>query len=480
MPAPVGSAPASLTEVLGRVEEARARFDRFAWTNALLQVDFTRVEAEVRSSSAQWAPGEGSLAGTLFSVKDLFATAGIVSTAGSLLLADNVPEKDAVVVERLRAAGSVLVGKGNCAEFGFGIDSENRVGGRVLHPSHPAVSPGGSSGGDAVAVATRVVDFGIGTDYGGSVRWPAQAVGVLGLRTGVGLVPRTGELPGCGDLSGAGTGVRNPWSLLGALETVGILARSPRTLVDVLRTIRGSDRRDWLTQLPGFGPIPLDGAPRRRRGRLAVSDLPGLGVLTSPVAAAMGRVRATIDGLGLERVEVPDALDGAFETYRVLRQSLDHHVEVRALSAGREDLLCQTTREALAAQLPATGMTLEVAKAWSTREDVAAGVRALLDDVDVLIVPVAAYPPLAYGAAALGGAGLDPGEVMRHCRAVSLTGLPALSVPFDDAPAGQGVSIQIVGPDGGEELCCEVAIELGRAIGSSWAHRSADRDSRWI
>src|ERR1700761_2714993 len=112
---------------------ARARWAEFSWTRALLAV-----------TTAERAATRGPLAGLTFTVKDTFATAGLASTAGSLLLAGHVPERDAVVVARLRAAGATLFAKANCAEFGNGIDTETRIGGRVLHPADPAVSPGGS------------------------------------------------------------------------------------------------------------------------------------------------------------------------------------------------------------------------------------------------------------------------------------------------------------------------------------------------
>jgi Asp-tRNA(Asn)/Glu-tRNA(Gln) amidotransferase A subunit family amidase len=154
---------------------ARQRWVELSWTRALLAV-----------TTAERAAAEGPLGGLTFTVKDTFAAAGLPSTGGSLLLAGHVPDRDATLIARLKAAGAALFAKANCAEFGNGIDTETRIGGRVLHPTDPAVSPGGSSGGDAVAVAGGIVDFAIGGDYGGSVRWPAQCTGVYGLRTLVG------------------------------------------------------------------------------------------------------------------------------------------------------------------------------------------------------------------------------------------------------------------------------------------------------
>jgi amidase len=451
-------------------ERARALYEQYAWTNALLEVDFDRVRAELERADGPSAPGPGSaLAGSLFSVKDTFATAGIRSTAGSLVLRDNIPVRDAVVVERLRHRGAVLVGKGNCAEFGFGVHTENRIGGRVHHPFDPTISPGGSSGGDAVAVAIGVADFALGSDYGGSVRWPAQSVGILGLRTGVGQVPRTGQIPGAGGQSGAtGPPVRNPWSLAGMLETVGIFARSTERIAEVFGAIRGPDHLDSLTQRVG---TPLRGAmaPSAHR-RIGVTD--GREILGGrpEVRAAMDRLRLAAKACDLEVVEVAGLLEGAFETYTNLRRHLDHHVDVRAVCAGAEQLLCAETRQVLAGAGPDRAFGPAWPEDWARREEICGRVRQLLGEVDAIVLPVAPTGPVPFAARPLvDGQRLDANQLMSYCRAVSLTGLPALSIPFDLPATGHGVSLQIVGPDGGEERCCQLAAQLGGAAGLPWA-----------
>lgn len=458
------------------IDESQRCYEQFAWTNALLEVDFDRVRRQRGvNHDGVCCLGPRSLSQALFSVKDVFATQGIRTTAGSLVLRDNVPRADAVVVERLRRAGAVVVGKGNCAEFGFGIDSSNRVGGRVLHPWSTEISPGGSSGGDAVAVATGMVDFAIGADYGGSVRWPAQSVGILGLRTGVGQVSRTGEIPGCGGEIGTRRHIiRNPWSLSGALETVGIFARSTRYLKEVFRKIRGADGFDWLSGFGGVNP-PRQMLPRGGSGmwRIAVVDVRGIAPAAPAVEAAIARARAAARSAGCTVVDVGSLFDGAFETYTELRALTDHHVDVRTVCADQESLLCEETQRILdcAARVQPVGQA--VSRAWGRRELVAARVAAIFDHVDVLVLPVAPTGPIPFGGTTvLNGRSLDANALMSYCRAVSLTGLPALSVPFDDAPPGTGVSIQIVGPHGSEERCCEVAEHLGLVAGLPWAKGS--------
>src|SRR5262249_2275817 len=130
-----------------------------------------------------------------FTVKDIIATAGIRTTAGTLLLRQHVPTRDASAIERLERAGAVLLGKSNCPEFGLDIHTWNRVFGGTRNPHNEQYTSGGSSGGDRAAVASGCAGFGIGTDYGGSIRWPAQCTGLAALRTTVGVVPTTGQLP---------------------------------------------------------------------------------------------------------------------------------------------------------------------------------------------------------------------------------------------------------------------------------------------
>ena len=137
----------------------------------------------------------GPLAAVPFTVKDLIATRGVLSTAGSLILRDHVPAWGATAVERLCAVGAVLLGKANCPEFGLAVHTGNRLFGETLSPLGPGLSPAGSSGGDASAVASGMAAFGIGTDYGGSIRVPAHCTGLAALRPTPGLIPGTGQFP---------------------------------------------------------------------------------------------------------------------------------------------------------------------------------------------------------------------------------------------------------------------------------------------
>lgn len=443
-----GAAAASGAAEPTRVERALDAWELYRWTNALLATD-----------SRPTRPNQGPLQGLLFSAKDVFASSELPTTAGSLVLRDHRPSADAVAISRLRQAGATLFAKSNCAEFGIGIHTETRLGGRVHHPFEPSISPGGSSGGDAVAVATGIVDFAIGADYGGSVRWPAQSVGVYGLRTTPGLVPRTGVVPG--------TGARQAdpcpsppvlWSLQGQLEVVGLLAADLGILTRALAALSGSDGEDWA----GLGADRP--ASRGDRRRLAVT----LGTEVSPVdETIIDRLTEYVErarAVGYEIVRVDGLLEGAPSLYAELRRGLDDLSDLRRLVDGKEDLLCAGTLAALAEAPPPGPFDSAVRDCWVEARRVVRRIRAVFDEADALLVPVAPVRALGHGAGAtLSGRVLQsPADLMCLCRAISLTGCPALSVPLGAKDLENGgrhsySSVQIVGPPGSELVCCEIA-----------------------
>jgi amidase len=436
----------TISNPAARLAAAHARWEEVRWTNALL------------ATADEPNPVEGSLSGLAFTVKDTFATAGVTSTGGSLLLENHVPTRDATLVARLKAAGATLVGKGNCAEFGNGIHTETRIGGRVMHPTDESVSPGGSSGGDAVAVATGIADFSIGGDYGGSVRWPAQCVRVYGLRTSAGLVPRTGRMP-----SGGGTrdhpviGPPAPFGLLSTVEVPGVFARSPEMIARVLDVIAGPDGDDWF----GLSAPPAASRGRELHGRIAVTTGRECGPVGEQSLDALSAARTAAVKAGFEIVDVPGILAGAVEMYNALRDDLDVLDDLRRLVGDDADLLCPGTRRVLESP-PGRGWgCAEVRETWARSRALVARVRAVFSQVDAMLLPVAAVSAVAHeGGVDVGGRWIEGPALMAQCRAISLTGLPSLAAPVLDIEPGRGVSVQVVGPPGGDWLCCEVAASL--------------------
>jgi amidase len=415
-----------VTVVLAHVDAALKRWDSVKASNALRAVDPTRIYAESTS-----AP-DGELSGLLCSIKDLLPVAGVESCAGSLTLEGNIPDHESALVETLRGSGAVIAGKGVCAEFGFGVDTENRLDGRVTNPLDPTISPGGSSGGDAVAVGTGVVDFAIAGDYGGSTRWPAQAMKVLGLRIGVGRAPERNQ-------------IGSPSSGLQArLDVPGVLARDPQVLQRVVQTLLA------------------DADPAERRGRLLVLPPIAFGAVTNHVITASKDAVRRFEDLGYTAKTADETLQrtliDAVTTYGELRRLTDLHDGVRAIVAGKEDLLCASTRAVLDAAAANTAQVDEATVAQLTRraDEIAATVAAALDEFDALLMPIAASGSIGFASTTdVGGAQRNAVALHAHLRAVSLTGLPALALPVRDH-----VAVQLVGAPRTELSLCDLATDF--------------------
>jgi amidase len=434
-----------------RAQRAAEAWDRWRWTNALLAFAEHATDGPVGTGGAH--ASAGPLGDVAVSVKDVFTVRGMVSRAGSLALDPAPADRDAVAVGRLRAAGAAIVAKGHCAEFAIGVTrTETRLGGSVLHPFDPHRSPGGSSGGDAVAVAAGVVDVALAGDYGGSVRWPAQAVGVYGLRTTAGMVPLDGRIPGAGATRADPTpGPPRRTTLQGQLEAVGLLARDPALLRRVLSVLAAQAR-------PAEQAWP--------RVRLALTSSPEVGPLGADATAALGAVAAAAEALGWEVVDPGPVLAGAAESYATLRAGLDDLDDLRRLVSGREELLCADTLGALAcAETTELCDTSALADARRTQAAVVARMTALFRSADALVLPVAAVGGTGGSdTVRVGGRWLDPAALMAHCRAVSVTGLPALSLPAVVGDDGRPVSVQIVGPSGADDRCCALGGALAAVL----------------
>ena len=220
------------------------------------------------------APPDGPLAGRTLLVKDLIDTAGIRTTYGSQIYADHVPERHATVVQRALDAGAVVVGKGNLPEFAWGVLGANPWYGTVHNPLHPGKTTGGSSAGNAAAIAAGLVDLGIGTDTGCSIRLPSAACGTVGLKSQWGLLPLDGVFPLCPSLDTVGPMGRTVGgrcaALVGAVGpsvpeprldglTVGLLRRAP-DLGDGRETEESDAAEAWVADLERLGARVVESA----------------------------------------------------------------------------------------------------------------------------------------------------------------------------------------------------------------------------
>ncbi|MDQ0616100.1 amidase [Arthrobacter globiformis] len=230
--------------------------------NAIVTLNPMAADDAAAADRAAAAGGPlGPLHGVPFTVKDTLATKGLRTTAGSPLLGDYVPEQSATAVRRLQEAGAVLLGKTNCSEFAVATHTSNPLFGDTWNPWDTGLTSGGSTGGDSAAVASGMSAFGLGTDFGGSIRWPAHCTGLASLRPTVGLVPETGLLPYVPPAVGESLPAPNSMSALHRLGTVAWLARSVDDLGVLLGVLAGTDGVDPSTRA-GTG-----GRPNRVPGR---------------------------------------------------------------------------------------------------------------------------------------------------------------------------------------------------------------------
>lgn len=398
----------------------------------------------------------GALHGVPFTVKDLITTAGLRTAAGSRLLLKNVPRFDASAVARLRRAGGLLLGKSACPEFGFGVTTSSSSFGITRNPWGWDLSPGGSSGGDSTLVAAGGTCLGLGTDYGGSLRWPAHATGVCALRPTPGRVPSTGQIPGLGGSAGEmGPALSDPYSPQGQLQVIGPIARSVADLELVLDLIAGPD---------GLDPLCLEA----NRHQSTVCDIHEVPVAwctddrSTPVRddidAVMETVAAGLGRAGFRVRHEPAALAGGHQAYNALR-SVDPLASLRALVGSQDAQLSASVRDALHQAFSGDSRLVSdirrQALMWR-----AEFIKAR-KETPVLLAPVAPGPAVHHDAAELVGSREVVGwELMAFCRAISLTATPVVVVRCGWSSDKLPVGIQVVAPPFREDL----ALALGKVL----------------
>ncbi len=337
--------------------------------------------------------GPGSLA-----VKDLFDTTGVRTTYGSPIFADHVPSATAEAVARLEAAGYVTAGKANLHEFAWGITSENRTFGTVPNPVAPGRIAGGSSGGCAAALAAGLVEYGLGSDSGGSIRIPAACCGVVGFKPTWGLVPLDGCFP-----------------LAPSFDHAGPMARD----------VEGCERM-MEALVPGFSPVEVSLADLR------------VGVAWTERADPLVRAHVEARCEGFERVEVPRP-EGVYPVFQ--REIVEAHAELYPANRDRYDPGIATKMDRARA---VTDEQVEAARA--ERERYREAIAAL--EVDLLVTPTI---PMVAPPAGLGDLALRE-RMIELTFPWNVTGSPALAIPCGPAEDGLPASLQLIGRPGEDAL----------------------------
>ena len=396
-----------------------------------------------------------ALHGVPVSIKDLTATKGIRTTWGSQAYRDHVPDKDDLVVERLKAAGAIVVGKTNTPEFGAGGNTFNALFGATRNPWNTALTCGGSSGGAAVAVACGMGPIAQGTDLGGSVRVPASFCGVLGFRPTPGLVPAY------------------PRTL--AWDTLSVTGPLARTVADValmLSAIAGPDDRapiSYEVDTSQFARAVR--APSIKGWRIAwAPDLHGLLPVDEEVAAVAQRAIRVFRSLGAKIETACPDFSGVKDIVRGTRAVAMVALQANKLPGWRERLQKDLVRD-IDQGLTATAG--DVAHSEVLRSALWHRVREFMASRELLVLPTVAVPPFPveqpYPTEINGKTLDDYTEWFYLTYGITLTGLPAISVPCGFTRSGLPVGIQIVGRRHQEAAVLRAAAALEAA--APWGSR---------
>lgn len=421
----------SPTEVLD------AHLEQIARVNPKLNAIVTLAEDQARSAAKaaekRILQGQtlGVLGGLPVLIKDVTLTANILTTFGSPLYKDFVPSEDAEVVARLRKADAIILGKTNTPEFAAGANTTNDLFGATRNPWNSELSPAGSSGGSAVAVASGMAPLAQGTDFGCSIRIPASFCGIVGLRTTAGLIPNRS--------------MHLPWD---PGQVHGPLARSAEDAALMLDAMIGLDPL-WPISVPPTWDNTLAEVQRIRDAkniRVAyVSDLSGIGV--DPEVDSICRAAAEgLQGHGAVVEEIAFDVSDGVNAYKTLRgewmvgQQLEH---LRHLDQFGPNL-AGNIRQGLALTVS------DIAAAESMREVILERFRKLFQAYDFLITPAAPVPPYSVGMnfpnEVAGKALVDYVDWIAPAFLITLVGFPAGSVPGGKTVSGLPIGLQIVGP----------------------------------
>lgn len=419
---------------LARIAADQPRLNAFIHVMA----DAARRDAEVADRELAAGRDRGPLHGVTVSVKDLFDVKGTATTAASRVREGHVASSDAPVITKLREAGAIIIGKTNLHEFAFGTTNEDSAFGPSRNPFDPSRSPGGSSGGSAVSVAAGMSLATIGTDTGGSIRIPAAACGLVGLKPGLGELSVEGVVP-----------------LSRTLDHVGPLARTVTDAAHVYRVMGGN--------LP-------DGTLRTatpRDLRVAVPRRYFCDLLDDAVGSAF---ESSLSAMRESGVTVTDAdIANANETPTiytpiVLSDAASYHA---ATLESMPERYTASVRQRL--EMGRNVLAEDYARALAGRDRLRQQVDEVLDTCDALVLPTLPIvaPPLGASTVKVGNTEEPVRSLMlRLTQLFNLTGHPAISLPCGTSASGLPCGLQIVGRHGETAQLLRIALAVEKVLGS--------------
>jgi aspartyl-tRNA(Asn)/glutamyl-tRNA(Gln) amidotransferase subunit A len=437
------------------VEAVLARIERLnPMLNAYCTVTAAAARAAAKEAEAAVMRGDalGTLHGIPVSIKDLVTTKGVRTTHGSKIYEQFIPDEDAPVVERLKGAGAIILGKTNTPEFGHKVVTDNLVFGPSRNPWSLEHTPGGSSGGAAAAVASGLGPLAVGTDAGGSIRIPSSCCAIFGLKPTLGLVAMAPTFGG-----------------LETLSHTGPMTRTVRDAALMLNCMVGADRRD-LSSLPGVEVDYLTGLDRGIQGsRVAWSPDWGYAAVDEEVRQLAEAAAKRFTDLGCQVEEAHPGFPDPADTYQIL---------TTASRAARVADRWPAERDRFD---PSLAVQIEAGMRWSAVDFVrASNVRRTLNETfvrffaqyDLLLTPTVAAPPPPVNVQAhaeIAGRQVTRLGWLAFTFPLSLIGYPAASVPCGWTRAGLPVGLQIAAPRLADALVLRAAAAF-EAL-APWAHQ---------
>jgi Asp-tRNA(Asn)/Glu-tRNA(Gln) amidotransferase A subunit family amidase len=439
------------------VEVARVHLERIERLNPALnafvdwQPEAALAQAREAESAALRVGDLGPLHGVPISIKSSIDVAGHRCEAGSRLRAGYIAAADAPLVARLRAAGAVILGVTNAPELLMAWETDNLLYGRTNNPWDLTRTAGGSSGGEAAAIAAGLSAGGVGSDGGGSIREPAHFCGICGLKPTPGRIPSTGHFPKAG----------GPFALLGV---VGPMARTVGDLQLLLEVMAGADDGD-----PCAAPVNVReiGEPQLMNAGIGYFEDDGRTPVTAATRSAVQRAAAALSRRGF-RVEAfrPDGLERARQLWWEFFGTAGGMI-LGPMLRGHETEVSPILREFsswTSAELAHTGESLLAA--WLERDELREKVLRQMREYPVLICPTAAIPAFRHGEREwqVEGRTVKYLDAWSYCEWFNLLGFPAVVVPMGFSEEGLPIGVQIVGRPWEEEVVLAVAgaLEEGR------------------
>ena len=430
------------------VEVLQAHLDLIQQVNPQLNAIVTLApDAMEKAKEAEAAIARGDALGPLHGVpvtiKDTIEAAGIRTTSGSLLRAEFVPQRDAPSVARLKAAGAIILGKTNTAEMAMDYTADNPVFGRANNPYNPLMTTGGSSGGEAAAIAACMSPGGIGSDLAGSIRIPAHFCGIVGLKPTVGRVPGELQFP-------PSTG---PYSL-GA--TIGPMARSVNDLQLMFKVLAG-----------------IDSAAETRRASLRGSRVAfytddSVAPVTEETRRAVETAARVLANAGLIVEETrPPGIERGHDLWLKLfsRASV---VQLRNFYAGREGEGGDFVRWRLATADPVPQPSLDdYISSWLERDRLRAALVEWMEHTPLIVAPVGATPAYEHGTHKLtvGERNLSTFRAFSYSQTFNVFDLPVVVVPAGRSLEGLPLGVQIIGGPFAEDTVLAAAAIIEEALG---------------